>query len=83
MEGQAPAGAKQDRTKPKQIKQKIRQRKGELNYGYEYRRLSRIRKQVLRQHCAIPGGGARRKIFCDMNQKAQTSLGGLASIFGK
>ena len=39
MEGQAPAGAKQDRTK-------IRQRKGELNYGYEYWRLSRIRKQV-------------------------------------
>ena len=42
MEGQAPAGAKQDRTKTKQIKQ----RKGELNYGYEYWRLSRIRKQV-------------------------------------
>ncbi|WP_270912753.1 hypothetical protein [Allofournierella sp. CML151] len=31
----------------------------------------------------IPGGGARRKIFCDMNQKAQAILGGLASIFGK
>ncbi|WP_291244172.1 hypothetical protein, partial [Fournierella sp.] len=34
-------------------------------------------------HRIIPGGGARRKIFCDMNQKAQPILGGLASIFGK
>ncbi|WP_140401719.1 hypothetical protein [Gemmiger sp. An50] len=36
-----------------------------------------------RQHRAIPDGGARRKIFCEMKQKAQPILGGLASIFGK
>ncbi|WP_394964262.1 hypothetical protein [Candidatus Allofournierella excrementigallinarum] len=32
---------------------------------------------------SIPGGGARQKIFCEMNQKAQAILGGLTSIFGK
>ncbi len=31
----------------------------------------------------IPGSGARQKIFCEINQKAQPRLGGLASIFGK
>ncbi|WP_140401641.1 hypothetical protein [Gemmiger sp. An50] len=41
------------------------------------------RGAVFRQRRIIPGGGARQKIFCDMNQKAQASLGGLASIFGK
>ena len=38
---------------------------------------------LFRQYRTIPSGGARRKIFCDMNQKAQPILGGLASIFGK
>ena len=45
MDGQAPAGVKQDRTKINRTKQQLH-KKGELNYGYEYRRLSRIRKQV-------------------------------------
>ena len=45
MEGQAPAGAEQDRTKTNRTKQQLH-KKGELNYGYEYWRLSRIRKQV-------------------------------------
>ena len=35
------------------------------------------------QHRIIPGGGAHRKIFREMNQKAQAILGGLTSIFGK
>ncbi|WP_291246212.1 hypothetical protein [Fournierella sp.] len=37
----------------------------------------------IRAYCTIPGDGAHRKIFCEMNQKAQAILGGLASIFGK
>ena len=45
MEGQAPAGAEQDRPKTNRTKQQLH-KKGELNYGYEYWRLSRIRKQV-------------------------------------
>ena len=49
MEGQAPAGAKQDRTKINRTKQQLH-KKGELNYGYEYWRLSRIRKQVQDRH---------------------------------
>lgn len=32
---------------------------------------------------SMPTGGARQKIFCEMNQKAQAILGGLTSIFGK
>ena len=36
-----------------------------------------------RYRIIIPGGGARQKIFRDMNQKAQPILGGLTSIFGK
>ncbi|WP_337575350.1 hypothetical protein [Fournierella sp.] len=35
------------------------------------------------RHRTIPDGGACRKFFCEMKQKAQASLGGLASIFGK
>ena len=37
----------------------------------------------LRQHRIIPGGVACQKIFCEMIQKAQAILAGLASIFGK
>ena len=36
-----------------------------------------------RQHRIIPDGGARRKNFCEMLQKAQGILDGLPSIFGK
>ena len=34
-------------------------------------------------HRIIPDGGARRKNFCEMLQKAQGILDGLPSIFGK
>ena len=37
----------------------------------------------LGQHRIIPGGVACQKIFCEMIQKAQAILAGLASIFGK
>ena len=40
-------------------------------------------KFFLRQHRIIPGGVACQKIFCEMIQKAQAILAGLASIFGK
>ena len=37
----------------------------------------------IKQHRIIPDGGARRKNFCEMLQKAQGILDGLPSIFGK
>ena len=40
-------------------------------------------KIFLRQHRIISGGVACQKIFCEMIQKAQAILAGLASIFGK
>ena len=35
------------------------------------------------QHRMIPGGGARQKIFCKVNQKAQTILGWIDEHFWK